>query len=173
MLNTGARAPQQWRQGEYWVSTDPRQLDLDTVHGYLTESSWAAGIDKETVALSLENSLCFGLYHRTQQIGLARMVTDFATFGYLCDVFVLPAHQGNGLGRFLVQCTLAHPGLQRLRRQLLLTSTAPWLYQKLGYEAVNQPDYTWTLLRRDIYRQQTTSDSGADDINTAAPSPAD
>ncbi|WP_038902433.1 GNAT family N-acetyltransferase [Dickeya dadantii] len=141
----------QWEKKDYQVSTDPQRLELDIIHGYLTTSSWAEGIDRETVALSVANSLCFGLYHQARQIGFARMVTDFATFGYLCDVFVLPAHQGAGLGRFLVECTVNHPRLQRLRRQLLLTSTAPWLYQKVGYEPVNRQDYAWTFVRKDIY----------------------
>ncbi|ACS83839.1 MULTISPECIES: GNAT family N-acetyltransferase [Musicola] len=141
----------QWTKGEYLVSTDRQRLDCDAIYAYLTTSTWANGIDRETVTLSIDNSLCFGLFHREQQIGFARMVTDFATFGYLCDVFVLPERQGAGLGRFLVECTLAHPRLQRLRRQLLLTSTAPWLYQKVGYEPINRDDYTWTYVRHGIY----------------------
>ncbi|WP_315708782.1 GNAT family N-acetyltransferase [Brenneria uluponensis] len=141
-----------WTKDNYHISTDKQQLDSDMIHAYLTTSSWAAGIDRDTVCLSIANSLCFGLYQQKQQIGFARMVTDFATFGYLCDVFVLPAFQGQGLGRWLVLCTLAHPELQRLRRQLLLTSTAPWLYQKVGYQPINRENYAWTFVRPDIYK---------------------
>lgn len=89
-------APREWRRADYLVSTEPSLLDIDAIHAFLTRSSWAEGIDKETVRQSLSHSLCFGLYHGTRQIGFARLVTDYATFGYLCDVYVLEAHQKAG-----------------------------------------------------------------------------
>jgi len=79
-------APLVWQRADYLVSTDPALLDLDAIHAFLTRSSWAEGIDKETVRQSLTHSLCFGLYHEARQIGFARLVTDYATFGYLCAV---------------------------------------------------------------------------------------
>lgn len=145
---------QQWRHGEYLIDTDKSELNLAFTHAFLTTSSWAPGISQETVQLSIDNSLCFGLYHHRQQIGFARLVTDYATFGYLCDVFVAPDYQRQGLARWLMDCTLQHPTLQRLRRIMLVTGTAPWLYQKVGYEAVNRQDYVWHIVRPDIYRQQ-------------------
>lgn len=85
-------------RGGFTVSTDPARLDVDAVHAFLTTSYWAEGIPRETVARSLRNSLCFGLYEGDHQAGLARVVTDGATFGYLCDVYVLPELRGRGLG---------------------------------------------------------------------------
>lgn len=90
--------PREWRRAEYLVSTDPALLDLDAIHAFLTRSSWAEGIDQETVRQSLAHSLCFGLYHEARQIGFARLVTDYATFGYLCDVYVLETHQKKRTG---------------------------------------------------------------------------
>ena len=145
---------QQWQHGEYLIDTDKSELDVTFTHAFLTTSSWASGISQERVQLSIDNSLCFGLYHHRQQIGFARLVTDYATFGYLCDVFVVPDYRGQGLARWLMDCTLEHPMLQGLRRIMLVTGTAPWLYQKVGYEALNRQDYVWHIVRPDIYRQQ-------------------
>ena len=100
-----------YRNG-YRVSTDPSELDLGVVHGYLTESYWAAGVPEEVVRRSVENSLCFGVYSGEKQVGFARVVTDRATFAYLADVFVLEAHRGQGLGKWLVEVILSHPDLQ-------------------------------------------------------------
>lgn len=123
-------APREWRRADYFVSTEPALLDLDAIHAFLTRSSWAEGIDKETVRQSLAHSLCFGLYHGTRQIGFARLVTDYATFGYLCDVYVLEAHQKGGLGLWLAECCQAHPLMATLRRVMLVTSTAPGSMKK-------------------------------------------
>ncbi|MBH2708417.1 GNAT family N-acetyltransferase [Serratia marcescens] len=146
-------APLEWRRADYLVSTEPSLLDIDAIHAFLTRSSWAEGIDKETVRQSLSHSLCFGLYHGTRQIGFARLVTDYATFGYLCDVYVLEAHQKGGLGLWLAECCQAHPLMATLRRIMLVTSTAPWLYEKVGYSAINCPNFVWQIARPDIYRR--------------------
>ncbi|MGC6657103.1 MULTISPECIES: GNAT family N-acetyltransferase [Pantoea] len=143
---------QHWHNGEYAVTTDKSQMDIGAIHRYLTRSSWAAGIDYATVARSIENSLNFGLFHQQQQIGFARFITDYATFAYLCDVYVLEECQGKGLGGWLIECCQSHPVVSTLRRLLLFTSTAPWLYQKFGYQPVNEPDYAWTITRPDIYQ---------------------
>ncbi|CAI0830265.1 Uncharacterized protein conserved in bacteria [Serratia entomophila] len=148
--------PMHWRQADYLISTDVARLDIDAIHAYLTRSSWAEGIDKDTVRLSIANSLCFGLFDGERQIGFARLVTDYATFGYLCDVYVLEEHQGNGLGLWLAECCQAHPLMARLRRIMLVTSTAPWLYEKVGYTALNREDFVWQIARPDIYRRSQT-----------------
>ncbi len=145
-------AVQQWCKDDYLITTDRARMDIEAIHRYLTRSTWAAGIDGETVALSVENSLNFGLFHHQQQIGFARFVTDYATFAYLCDVYVLEEYQGAGLGGWLITCCQSHPIVDKLRRMLLFTSTAPWLYKKFGYEPVNRPDYAWTITRLDIYQ---------------------
>ncbi|MCU1717212.1 GNAT family N-acetyltransferase [Pseudomonas sp. 5P_3.1_Bac2] len=137
----------------YRLSLDKTSLDLDVIHALLSESRWAAGISRERVQRSIDHSLCVGLYHEQRQVGFARLVTDYATFGYLCDVIIASAHQGQGLGRWLCAALLAEPDVQQLRRILLATSTAGWLYEKLGFTAVNQPDFIWQLHRPDIYQQ--------------------
>jgi GNAT superfamily N-acetyltransferase len=113
----------------YVISTDPARLDLDIIHGELNRSYWAAGRPREVVARSLQHSLCFGLYHREVQVGLARIVTDYATFAWLCDVFIQEAHRGRGLGVWLIETVVAYPNLQGLRRFLLATRDAHGLYR--------------------------------------------
>lgn len=123
----------QWQQ---FIITDRREtLDDDLIHQFLsTEAYWAKGIAKETVVRSLDHSLCFGLFEGDRQIGFGRTVTDWATFAYLADVFVLPSHRGQGLGKWLVECILSHPHLQGLRRWMLATGDAHELYSRYGFE---------------------------------------
>ncbi|HHH6298443.1 GNAT family N-acetyltransferase [Kosakonia sp. YIM B13605] len=142
-----------FRKDRYTVTTDPAFFQIDAIHDFLSQSSWASGINAETVSLSIENSLCFGLLDGSEQIGFARLVTDHATFGYLCDVYVLEAYRKTGLGRWLIECCHAHPVMSRLRRIMLVTDSAPWLYEKLGYTPLNRPDFVWQINRPDIYQQ--------------------
>ncbi|WP_318372639.1 GNAT family N-acetyltransferase [Enterobacter sp.] len=144
-------AIREWHLNEYMISTDKEKLDVQAVHQYLTRSTWAKGIDLETVMASTENSLNFGIYHNDTQIGFARLITDYATFAYLCDVYVLEQYQGDGLGKWLMACIHDHPVFEKLRRIMLFTTTAPWLYEKFGYEPVNRENYAWTITRPDIY----------------------
>lgn len=141
----------EWRKNSYLVSTDREKLDVKAIHRYLTRSTCAKGINLDTVATSIENSLNFGIYHHDTQIGFARLITDFATFAYLCDVYVLEEYQGEGLGRWMMECLHNHPLFEQLRRIMLFTTTAPWLYEKFGYQPVNQENYAWTITRPDIY----------------------
>ena len=101
------------------------KLDLHAVHHYLTESTWAKGIDFDTVKMSTANSLNFGVYLDKSQTGFARLITDYATFAYLCDVYILDEYQGKGLGRWLMECIHNHPVCEKLRSIILFTSTAP------------------------------------------------
>ncbi|MCX8955966.1 GNAT family N-acetyltransferase [Erwinia psidii] len=141
----------EWHKVNYQVSTDREKLDVQAIHRYLTRSSWAKGIHLDIVSASIEKSLNFGLYHNEHQIGFARLITDHATFAYLCDVYVLEEYQGEGLGRWLMECIHSHPLFRQLRRIMLFTSTASWLYEKFGYKPVNQENYAWTITRPDIY----------------------
>ena len=145
-------AIQEWRKEDYLISTDKTKLDISAIHRYLTRSTWAEGIDEETVFNSVQHSLNFGVFYQDSQVGFARVITDYATFAYLCDVYILEEHQGNNLGRWLMTCFHAHPVFENLRRILLFTTTAPWRYEKFGYEPVNRPDYAWTITRPDIYQ---------------------
>ncbi|WP_310394412.1 GNAT family N-acetyltransferase [Hymenobacter sp.] len=130
------------RPDDYTLSTDPARLDVATVHRWLSEESyWARNISRVTVERALANSLNFGLYAPDgRQAGFCRVVTDRATFAWLCDVFVLPEFRGRGLAKWLVQRMLAHPDLQNLRRHLLATFDAHSLYQRFGYQPLDRPD---------------------------------
>ena len=123
----------EWRHGEYVVSTDASRLDLDVVHGYLKRSYWAEGVPLDVVRRSVENSLAFGMYRDSEQVGFARVITDRATFAYLADVFVLEEHRGQDLGKWLVETVLSHPELQGLRRWMLATRDAHELYRKHAF----------------------------------------
>ncbi|MGC1373367.1 MAG: GNAT family N-acetyltransferase [Candidatus Sulfotelmatobacter sp.] len=112
------------QRAEFLVSTDRKRLNLDVVHGFLTNCYWAKGISRKLVARSIEQSLCFGVYDNAAQVGFARVVTDFATVAYLGDVFVLESHRGRGLSKWLMQCIVQHPALQNQRRWILLTRDA-------------------------------------------------
>lgn len=126
----------------YTISTDPARLDLAAIHRFLSEESyWARHIPLATVARAIANSLCFGVYAPDGGLaGFARVVTDRATFAWLCDVFVLLAHRGQGLGKQLVAAVLAHPELQGLRRHLLATLDAHGLYAQHGYTPLRYPE---------------------------------
>src|SRR5713226_2035662 len=116
-----ANAKAEYRKGKFTVSTDRRRLDLDVIHGYLKDCYWAQGIPRAVLARSIKNSLCFGLYTRGKQVGFARVIGDYATYAYLGDVFVLDSFRGQGLGKWLMECILRDPRLQRLRRWSLIT----------------------------------------------------
>jgi GNAT superfamily N-acetyltransferase len=139
-------------RGDYTISTDPGRLHLPAVHGYLTRSYWAEGIAEEVVRRSVEHSLCFGLYRGAEQVGFARVVTDRATFAYLCDVYVLEGRRGRGLGRWLMETVLAHPDLQGLRRFLLITRDAHGLYRPLGFREPANPSGYLEIHRPNLYR---------------------
>jgi GNAT superfamily N-acetyltransferase len=132
----------EYRRDGYLISTDREQLDLEFVHGFLCNSAyWAQGRSLATVRRSIEGSLCFGIYKGAQQVGFARVVTDRATFAWLCDLFVAEGHRGQGLGKWLVACIVAHPDLQNLRIFLLATRDAHELYRRYGgFEALPAPD---------------------------------
>ncbi len=142
----------EWIRGRYRVSTDPRRVDMDVVHGYLTRSYWAEGIPRALVERSIHNSLCFGVYDDGRQVGFARVVTDRATYAYLADVFVLEEHRGRGLSKWLLECVLAHPELQGLRRWQLATRDAHSLYARFGFESP-EPGNLMEIRRPDAYRR--------------------
>jgi GNAT superfamily N-acetyltransferase len=131
---------EEWRQGEYLISTDRSKLDLAMVHGFLTTSYWAPGIPLDIVKKSIEHSLNFGVYRGEQQVGFARVITDYATFAYIGDVFILEEFRGRGLSKWLTQVIADHPELQGLRRWLLLTRDAYGLYEKTGFVRPKTPE---------------------------------
>jgi GNAT superfamily N-acetyltransferase len=130
-----------WQYGEFTVSTDRKRLQINVIHKYLSEESyWAADRTKEQTEEAIKNSLPFGVYKGENLIGFARVVTDYATFAYLGDVFILPAFQGGGLGKFLMKAIVEHPELQNFRRWILATKDAHTLYEKFGFSALRHPD---------------------------------
>jgi GNAT superfamily N-acetyltransferase len=142
----------------YTISTDPARLDLDAIHAYLVRSYWSPGIPRDVVARAVQNSLCFGLYHADgSQVGFARVVTDQATFAYLCDVYVLEAHRGQGLGKRLMQAFVEHPAFKCARRVMLATRDAHALYAQHGFVAPKNPTVLMEILRPDIYREAPAS----------------
>ena len=144
---------QEYRRGEFVISTDRSRIDLDVVHSFLTNCYWAKGIPREVVARSIENSLCFGIYDGTgAQVGFARVISDFATIAYLGDVFVLESHRGHGLGKWLMQCIMEHPAVQGLRRWILLTRDAHGLYSQYGFTPLKAPERYMELHRPDVYK---------------------
>jgi len=122
--------------GRFLISTDRSKLDPDVIHRFLARSYWAAGIPRATVVRSIENSLCFGVYDQAEQIGFARVISDFATYAYVADVFILEPYRERGLGKELMTTIMAHPDLQGLRRWSLGTRDAQGLYAQFGFEPV-------------------------------------
>lgn len=142
----------------YLIATDPAHLDVDAIHAYLTRSYWAEAIPRATVARSLRGSLCFGLYIDAPgaaapgaQVGFARVISDLATFAYLCDVYVLEDHRGRGLSKWLVQTVLDHPDLAGLRRFLLGTRDAHGLYARYGFRPLEAPQRFMEIVRPGLY----------------------
>ncbi len=128
------------------VSSDPRRLDVDLIHRFLSEESyWARGIPRDVVDRAIEHSLCFGAYDGDRQVGFARVITDRATYAYVADVFTLASHRGRGVGKRLMAAIVAHPDLQALRRWNLFTRDAHGLYRRYGF---TDPRYPERLMER-------------------------
>jgi GNAT superfamily N-acetyltransferase len=135
--------PHETHHAGYLISDDPARIDVDAVHAYLTRSYWAEGIPREVVARSLENSLCLGIYAPPagrEQAGLVRVISDYATFAYFCDVYVLEPHRGHGLSKAAMDLIISHPKLQGLRRMQLVTNDAHSLYARYGFKLVEHPE---------------------------------
>ncbi len=138
----------------YLVSSDPALLDPAVIHGYLQRAYWSEGIPREVVARAMAHSLCVGAYRDGAQVGFARAISDYATFAYVADVFVLEEHQGRGVGTLIMRCLTTHPDLQGLRRWLLLTRDAHALYRKFGFGAHPDPNRVMIKQVADIYKQR-------------------
>lgn len=137
---------------EYTLSDDPARVDVTAVHAYLTRSHWAEGIPLDLVKRSLIGAVCISVHHATDgQVGFARVVTDRATFGYLCDVYVLEGHRGRGLSKWMMRAVMAHPDLQGLRRFMLMTKDAHELYRRYGFDAPQHPDRVMEIARPGMY----------------------
>ncbi len=146
------------RRGEFLISTDPARFDLDVIHNFLTNSYWATGVPRETVARSIEHALCFGVYDGSgAQVAFARVISDFATVAYIGDVFVLESHRGQGLGKWMMQSIVQHPALQGLRRWILTTRDAHGLYSQVGFTPVRFPERYMELHDPHVYEIRKTT----------------
>jgi GNAT superfamily N-acetyltransferase len=150
MTSSKTNHVQESRRGEFVISTHRERLDLNFIHGFLKECYWAKGIPREVVARSIEHSLCFGVYGKSMQIGFARVISDFSTYAYIGDVFLVEAYRGRGLGKWLVECIMQHPQLQGLRRWSLATRDAHGLYTQFGFTPLKFPDNHMEFHRPDI-----------------------
>jgi GNAT superfamily N-acetyltransferase len=152
----------EYERNGFLISTNKAKLNVGMIHDYLANSSyWAQGRPIEVVRKAIQNSLCFGLYAQCQQIGFARVVTDCATFAWLCDVFIIEDYRGQGLGKWLVECVVQHPELQGLRRMMLATQDAHELYRKTaGFTSLKLPEWI-------MERSNPTSTSAGDAVHEA------
>ena len=136
----------------FTISTEKTKLDINVIHHFLANDSyWAKNIPLSVVCKSIENSLCFGVYTGKEQIGFARVITDYAIVAYLADVFILDAYRGKGLGKWLVECIVNYPDLQGLRVWKLTTRDAHGLYAKFGFKPLGRPEYQMEIIKPDVY----------------------
>lgn len=146
--------PREWTRGEFVISTDRARLDVEAVHRFLsTESYWSPGIPLEVVRRAIEHSLPFGVYRGGEQVGFARVVTDYTTFAYLADVFILASLRGQGLSKWLMEAIQSHPDLQGLRRWMLATRDAHGLYAQHGFTPLKAPERFMERHDPDVYRR--------------------
>ena len=151
-------APIEHHHGRYLISDDPKRLDVAAIHAYLSSLYWSEGIPLETVQRALHGSLCIGAYDATgAQVGLARFISDFATFCYVCDVYVVEEHRGHGLAKRMMSLAVHHPKLQGLRRWNLVTRDAHGLYRQFGFGPVKHADRYMERLDPDVYKRLAES----------------
>lgn len=141
------------REG-FAITTETSFFNIEFIHAFLSKSYWAENIPLETVQRSIDNSLCFGVFHLGRQIGFARVITDKATFGYLADVFIDETYRGQGLSKWLMEEIMAHPDLQGLRRIMLATRDAHGLYAQFGFSELTFPERWMQIHKPGIYKQQ-------------------
>jgi len=145
------------RRDGFTITTDPKLFDIDAIHEFLSEKAyWCLGVPRPVLENAIDRSLCFGLLEGRRQIGFARMVTDRATFAWLCDVYVIESHRGRGLGDWLIATVLEHPDLQGLRRMVLATRDAHALYRRNGFEALPMPERWMAISKPDIYAKSAS-----------------
>ena len=136
------------KRDQFIISTDPARLDIEAISDFLTRAYWANTRPRERTERAMQNSLVFGVYDGGKQIGVARVVTDYSIFAYLCDVFIHEDYRAHGLGKWLIQTILEHPDLKDMRRWVLVTNDAHELYQPFGFTTIEDPEHWMQLFRR-------------------------
>ncbi len=150
-MNSGEMFYEYHKEG-FTISTDPDLLDIDKIHDFVSQSYWSRGIPKELVVKAIQHSFCFGLYNQGEQIGFARLITDFTTEADDCEVFVVDPYQGRGLGTWLMECVISCPSLKGIRTLSLGTADAHEFYKKLGFHVVGDcPNRMQILYERPWY----------------------
>jgi len=143
-----------YSRDSYTISTDKSLLDVDAIHDYLSnESYWSPGIPRQVVERAIAGSLCFGMYCAGAQVGYARVISDFATFAYLLDVYILKEHRGRGLGKWLVESILGYPELRHIRGWMLSTWDAHGLYEKYGFKTLEHPEFVMSRRNPEAFSQ--------------------
>jgi ribosomal protein S18 acetylase RimI-like enzyme len=138
---------------DFTITTDKSKMDIVAIHDFLSKSSgWSDAIPFENVKTSIDNSLNFGVFYKQKQIGFARVISDFSTIAYLGDIYILEEYRGQGLSKKLMDAIMSHPNLQGLRRWILLTSTAVWLYEKYGFIKLPKPEIYMELYNPNVYK---------------------
>lgn len=139
---------------DFTITTDKSKMDIVAIHDFLSNySGWSDNITFDRVKTSIDNSLNFGLFHNDKQIGFARIISDFSTIAYLGDFYVLHNYRGQGFSKKLMEVVMGHPNLQGLRRWILLTSTADWLYEKYGFTKLPKPELYMELFNPNVYKK--------------------
>ena len=136
------------RRDPFTISTDPNRLDIDTICDFLKRAYWANTRPRERTERALQNSLVFGVYAEDKQIGLARVVSDYSIFAYLCDVFIHEDYRAQGLGKWLIQTIMEHPDLKEMRRWVLVTNDAHELYRQFGFTSIEDPEHWMQSFKR-------------------------
>jgi GNAT superfamily N-acetyltransferase len=133
---------------QFTISTDPNRLDFDIICDFLKRAYWANTRPRERTVRAFQNSLVFGVYDGDKQIGMARVVSDYSIFAYLCDVFIHEDYRAQGIGKWLMQTIMEHPDLKEMRRWVLVTSDAHGLYEQYGFTTIEDPEHWMQLFRR-------------------------
>jgi GNAT superfamily N-acetyltransferase len=145
----------EWTKEDFSISTDKTKIDVNYVHQFLRKTYWAKNIPFDVVRGSIEGSLCFGVYHHHKQMGFARVITDEATFAYLCDVFIDETYRGQRLSKWLMETILNYDGLKGLRRFMLATKDAHGLYEQFGFVPLTMPERWMHVHQPDVYKKNS------------------
>ncbi len=142
----------EFRRDAFTITTDRKRLNFDFVYNFLATAPWCNGISRDRVEKAIQNSFCFGVYEGDQQVGFARVITDFATFSYVCDFFISESHRGRGLAKWLISTVLECPDIAALQRTCIVTAEAHGLYRQMGFMGVQRPDAYLEVLKKDAYK---------------------
>jgi len=135
-------------RAQFAISTDPARLDIDAICDFLKRAYWANTRPRERTERAIQNSLVFGVYEGEKQIGLARVVSDYSIFAYLCDVFIHEDYRSHGLGKWLIETIMEHPDLKEMRRWVLVTNDAHGLYKQYGFTSLEDSEHWMQSFKR-------------------------